>query len=1597
MNKIKLPFRGLLTVLLPTLVALSAAATVVGTVTAVGLNINEEGFFESDPDNGFVYKCYNITGHTVTVEGQTYGTVAVGFYSYGTGNNNSSSNSSSAVTVPSTITVPSTVTKGGTTYYVRAICKAGFRYGKFTSITLPDEIEEIREEAFAYCEKLTTFKIPYHVTEIAPSTFLDCRGLTSVTYRSYDNGVYSDAIENSRITKIGDHAFDSCVSLESFNCPSSVLYFGQSCFQKCTSFNSFDFPSDPGFILYKKGETNWEVIANAALKTGDRNPNASVSPELEVIDGNTGDYYIDTSGTDTIYKCTATETTNGDEIIRTVAWNPVQYENNEQEMVNANVTFGTGNPNTNSVEGTNGQDYYVDNNNLTIEQFAFADCSSMTACYFEENLIRGTIHPHAFADCDPGLTFSFASDNASPATQISNCDSSNSDWRDRYIRTNNDDQIQIITTTKRYSDIKYEGLSYTIKTDSIVLDSCYSEKTNQYLTNNPIVLDSNHTRYAVITGFNVPSQNITGYYVDGALTIPNRVKDVGNPTGAPNPNNDTSLYNTSEVKVIGIEAFKEKTALKGVTYNESLVQIQHGAFYHCTNLTNANGYKGIDFSKCTKLREISYKVFAYDNHYNIPKNAAAGTLPSNKQDSTYTPGITSIVLPNSVYYLGDMALTNFSNVTSITLSNSLKVMGEKALANLGRNQSGLVDLVLPNTLNDQDAEKAHYYHPERENGTYYPCAIGRHCFDEAKVIASVEMEEATDEQMWEDDTKTTINKNYTCSLGTSCFARCNNLLRFQASENLWTVGASSFGKLSNVKEVFLTTAKAEAKKADGTNGKDFYYPWGINNDKTGTTGADPIFVGSYWRNDLVVYINGDMPGKMGSNETDERWNVERSASYFNDLSGSLSSSNEASGSSARSTIPTYVNVDWQSEGGIIYWKPRTTGTAQFAATPKVAADYNAGIIAFVKKKGSDEYIATRYHKNSNDNGLVDLSNIPNGNVYTDNDNTKPLIMSARAISDHLKTIGDEAFGDKSVTKGGYIVLPYNVETIGERAFYKRGSSGVRIVTYRQTNNSGNVLKKDGTAFTETGTDKFATYYGKNGASGYPYYCILPSTVKSIGQLAFYNNAFEEVSITISSSAASGRPGFYFGSNAFLTYANISSIKTFNITDNRSNAEFVMGTGDAAGGLYYQWADENSVSKKILVYQAMSSAAQAADRTLTLDSDTVAVGYNALARSNYTTVTIPSKTTTLYGGAFQKSDIQTIEGGTGLKYISATQPMPNGYSGTWLYTDIYTSDMPFDITDWWDWKTKTYEQIASRRYAFKDCTSLSTINFKEMTSLEKIGREAFYGCSSLSNMTGGVDTYYYCTATCDWNDNHSSFTACTISAATSKTSGVLDLTPCTNFRSISASAFYGCNSIQYFHTPVSTTSRPTAKLSGSALTACQSKMFFGTNNPDNTSVTMPAGHTDSGADTAGAVFNNSSLKVLVGESFYQAFYDGSTTAKDPYNNELNVRGAHYPSKWYGSNTEIAYYNIQYPLNKDSNLADSLKWYTDLNSGIQTHNYWIKLPVNIDANTQVYYYVMFDSFWDAYGFCKVIDTDVTEYTVANNLVFTGASNGYPCLAS
>ena len=197
----------------------------VGTIIpaiATLIEVSEGASFIVEED-GHTYRCYHLEQEGTTVPG-----VAI---AWGELPEN---------TPDEGLTIPGEVHHGDDTYTVRAIAKHGFRFCDFKYVTVPQSVELIEEEAFAYCTQLKNFKIPYKVDKISPSTFLDCRSLEMI---KYSDAVGSDSSTNNVIESIGDHAFDSCVSLKSFYCPRKVTYFGESSFKNCRTLVNFFFPS----------------------------------------------------------------------------------------------------------------------------------------------------------------------------------------------------------------------------------------------------------------------------------------------------------------------------------------------------------------------------------------------------------------------------------------------------------------------------------------------------------------------------------------------------------------------------------------------------------------------------------------------------------------------------------------------------------------------------------------------------------------------------------------------------------------------------------------------------------------------------------------------------------------------------------------------------------------------------------------------------------------------------------------------------------------------------------------------------------------------------------------------------------------------------------------------------------------------------------------------------------------------------------------------------------------------------------------------------------------------------------------------------------
>jgi PKD repeat protein len=95
-----------------------------------------------------------------------------------------------------TVSIPNTITTIGDDAF--AYCH------HLDSVSIPNSVTTIEYEAFGYCDSLTDVTIPESITYIGPSAFNSCYLLTSMTIVS-------------NVTNIGEYAFDNCYSMTAIN------------------------------------------------------------------------------------------------------------------------------------------------------------------------------------------------------------------------------------------------------------------------------------------------------------------------------------------------------------------------------------------------------------------------------------------------------------------------------------------------------------------------------------------------------------------------------------------------------------------------------------------------------------------------------------------------------------------------------------------------------------------------------------------------------------------------------------------------------------------------------------------------------------------------------------------------------------------------------------------------------------------------------------------------------------------------------------------------------------------------------------------------------------------------------------------------------------------------------------------------------------------------------------------------------------------------------------------------------------------------------------------------------------------------------------
>lgn len=100
---------------------------------------------------------------------------------------------------------------------------------KSGEIKIPESVTNIGEEAFEYCQNVTSIIIPESVTNIGRVAFESCENLTSV-------------IIPQGVTQIEESTFSGCSSLSNVTIPKGVTSIGHAAFYSCTSLKNITIP-----------------------------------------------------------------------------------------------------------------------------------------------------------------------------------------------------------------------------------------------------------------------------------------------------------------------------------------------------------------------------------------------------------------------------------------------------------------------------------------------------------------------------------------------------------------------------------------------------------------------------------------------------------------------------------------------------------------------------------------------------------------------------------------------------------------------------------------------------------------------------------------------------------------------------------------------------------------------------------------------------------------------------------------------------------------------------------------------------------------------------------------------------------------------------------------------------------------------------------------------------------------------------------------------------------------------------------------------------------------------------------------------------------
>lgn len=138
-------------------------------------------------------------------------------------------------------------------YGITSVGDFAFNQCSLQSVQLSKSIKKIGKNAFAYCRNLTDVTIPDNITEFGELAFAGCSSLKSINlpntitklpmaFIAFCTQLEEVVIPNS-VKKMGDMFFMSCEHLKSIKLPKNLTYIPSQSFYGCKNLETIDLPS----------------------------------------------------------------------------------------------------------------------------------------------------------------------------------------------------------------------------------------------------------------------------------------------------------------------------------------------------------------------------------------------------------------------------------------------------------------------------------------------------------------------------------------------------------------------------------------------------------------------------------------------------------------------------------------------------------------------------------------------------------------------------------------------------------------------------------------------------------------------------------------------------------------------------------------------------------------------------------------------------------------------------------------------------------------------------------------------------------------------------------------------------------------------------------------------------------------------------------------------------------------------------------------------------------------------------------------------------------------------------------------------------------